>query len=48
VRRECEEKAIVSGDLEKPDSEVRQVLRSRFAVQRKPELGTGPSVYYIV
>jgi len=35
-------------DLEKPDSEVRQVLRSRFAVQRKPELGTGPSVYYIV
>ena len=44
----CEEKAIVFGDLERPDSEVRKLLHSRFAVQRKPELGTGPSVYYIV
>jgi molybdopterin-containing oxidoreductase family iron-sulfur binding subunit len=44
----CEEKAIVFGDLEKPDSEVRRLLRSRFAVQRQPELGTGPAVYYIV
>jgi len=44
----CEEKAIVFGDLERPDSDLRQVLRSRFAVQRKPELGTGPAVYYIV
>ena len=30
----CEEKAIVFGDLERPDSEVRQGLRSRFAVQQ--------------
>lgn len=44
----CEEKAIVFGDLERPESEVRQVLRSRFAVQCKPELGTGPSLYYIL
>jgi molybdopterin-containing oxidoreductase family iron-sulfur binding subunit len=44
----CEEKALVLGDLEQPDSEIRKVLRSRFAVQRKPELGTGPSVYYLV
>jgi len=47
VRRELRGKAIVSGDLEKPDSEVRQVLRSRFAVQRKPELALAV-VYYIV
>jgi len=44
----CEEKALVFGDLEQPDSEIRKLLRSRFAVQRKPELGTGPSVYYLI
>jgi molybdopterin-containing oxidoreductase family iron-sulfur binding subunit len=44
----CEEKAMVFGDLEQPDSEIRKLLRSRFAVQRKPELGTGPSVYYLI
>jgi molybdopterin-containing oxidoreductase family iron-sulfur binding subunit len=44
----CEEKALAFGDLERTDSEIRQVLRSRFAVQRKPELGTGPSVYYLI
>ena len=43
----CEEKALVFGDLDKQDSEIRQVLRSRFALQRKPELGAGPSVYYL-
>jgi molybdopterin-containing oxidoreductase family iron-sulfur binding subunit len=44
----CEEKALVFGDLEQPDSEIRKLLRSRFSVQRKPELGTGPSVYYLI
>lgn len=44
----CEEKALVFGDLEQTDSEIRKLLRSRFAVQRKPELGTGPSVYYLI
>ena len=44
----CEEKALVFGDLEQPDSQVRKLLRSRFAVQRKPELGSGPSVYYLI
>lgn len=44
----CEEKALVFGDLEQPDSEIRKLLRSRFALQRKPELGTGPSVYYLI
>ncbi|MGC0777915.1 MAG: 4Fe-4S dicluster domain-containing protein, partial [Candidatus Acidiferrum sp.] len=43
-----EEKAMVFGDLEDPDSEPRKLLRSRFALQREPELGTSPSVYYLV
>jgi Fe-S-cluster-containing dehydrogenase component len=44
----CPEKAFVFGNLADPDSEPRRLLRSRFAVQREPELGTGPSVYYLV
>jgi molybdopterin-containing oxidoreductase family iron-sulfur binding subunit len=41
-------KAIVFGDLEDPDSEVREILHEHFAIRRKPELGTNPNVYYIV
>ncbi len=44
----CPEKALVFGNLADPDSEPRQLLRTRFAIQREPELGTGPSVYYLV
>lgn len=44
----CPEKAFVFGNLADPNSAPRQLLRARFAVQREPELGTGPSVYYLV
>lgn len=44
----CPEKALVFGNLADANSEPRQLLRKRFAVQREPELGTGPSVYYLV
>jgi len=44
----CEEKALIFGDLEDPDSEVRALLRENFAIRRKPSLGTNPEVYYIV
>lgn len=44
----CEEKAIIFGDLQDANSAPRQLLRARFAIQREPELGTGPSVYYLV
>lgn len=44
----CKEKALVFGDLENPDSEVRTLLRSHYTIRRKPELGTMPQVYYIV
>jgi Fe-S-cluster-containing dehydrogenase component len=44
----CKEKAIVFGDLEDPDSEVRHILGRRFSITRRPELGTKPEVYYLV
>jgi molybdopterin-containing oxidoreductase family iron-sulfur binding subunit len=40
--------ALLFGDLQDPASEVSRVLAARFSVQRKPELGTRPQVYYIV
>jgi molybdopterin-containing oxidoreductase family iron-sulfur binding subunit len=40
--------ALVFGDVSDPDSEVSRVLRERPTLVRRPELGTGPKVYYIV
>ena len=40
--------AIKSGDLDDPHSEIREILRSNFTIRRKPALGAGPSVFYIV
>ena len=39
--------AIIFGDLDDPQSEVRKALRENFAIRRKVELGTGPNIYYI-
>lgn len=47
-KKKGREPALVFGDLEDPDSEVRQVLRLHHSLRRKPELGTNPNVYYIV
>jgi molybdopterin-containing oxidoreductase family iron-sulfur binding subunit len=44
----CPQHVFTFGNLADPDSEPRQLLRERFAVQREPELGTGPSVFYLV
>lgn len=44
----CRNGAFVFGNLADPDSEPRKLLRARFAIQREPELGTGPSIYYLV
>ena len=44
----CSEGCLVFGDLEDPESEVRELLRSNFTIRRKPGLGTKPEVYYIV
>jgi len=44
----CPEKALIFGNLEDEDSLLRDVLREEYSLQRKPELGTHPEVYYIV
>jgi len=44
----CKQKAITFGDLEDPDSTVREILESNFSIRRKPTLGTQPEVYYLV
>lgn len=44
----CPEKALVFGDLRNPNSQVREILRSYYTIQRKPSLGTKPKVYYMV
>lgn len=44
----CPQEAMVFGDLGVADSQVRQLLKSRYAIRRKPELGTKPEVFYLV
>lgn len=44
----CSQKALVFGDLEDSNSEVRQLLHDNFSIRRKPTLGTNPEVYYLV
>jgi molybdopterin-containing oxidoreductase family iron-sulfur binding subunit len=44
----CKEKALVFGNLNDPTSEVRELLRTRFTIRRKPELGTNPEIHYLV
>ncbi len=45
---EASDGAIVFGDLDDPNSKVRQALKSNYTIRRKQSLGTGPTVYYIV
>jgi molybdopterin-containing oxidoreductase family iron-sulfur binding subunit len=45
---EASDGALVFGDLYDPQSEVRQALNENYTIRRKQELGTSPSVYYIV
>lgn len=40
--------AMVFGDLNDPNSRIRQVLKKNFTIQRKPNLGTKPSVFFII
>ena len=44
----CKQKTIVFGDLDDPNSQIRQVLRTARALRRKPGLGTSPKVFYLV
>lgn len=40
--------AMAFGDLYDPESEVREWIRSNYTIRRKQNLGTSPSVYYII
>ena len=44
----CREKALVFGDLNDQSSPLRLLLRARYSLRRQPELGTGPSIFYLV
>jgi [DsrC]-trisulfide reductase subunit O len=44
----CPERALIFGDANDPHSQVRQVLQARFAIRRHTELGTRPSVFYVI
>ena len=40
--------AMYFGDLNDPNSDASKVLQNKFTIQRKPALGTKPSVFYII
>lgn len=45
---EASEGGLIFGDLGEPNSEVRVALRANYTIRRKSELGTEPSVFYII
>lgn len=45
---EASQGALLFGDVNDPASEVRLALEGAFSLRRLPELGTEPSVYYLV
>jgi len=45
---QIKEDSLVFGDLDDPDSKMRELLRTHYSIRRKPELGTEPNIYYIV
>ncbi len=40
--------ALFFGNLNDPESEVSRLLRTNNSLRRKPDLGTAPSIFYIV
>jgi len=40
--------AMFFGDIEDQNSEVRKIVTTQLTIRRRPELGTGPAVYYII
>jgi len=43
----CPEHAIISGDMENPETEISQLLARQSIKVRKPEKGTVPNLFYI-
>jgi Fe-S-cluster-containing dehydrogenase component len=44
----CKKRALVFGDAENPQSEIRLLLEKRFHLQRRANLGTKPQIFYTV
>jgi Fe-S-cluster-containing dehydrogenase component len=44
----CPEGALIFGDLADPGAGIRRAVASRYALRRRPELGTKPQVCYLV
>lgn len=44
----CPHGVLYFGNLKDPQSEISRVLKDRFSLQRKAELGTRPKVYYLL
>lgn len=45
---EVSDGALLFGDLDDLNSDVRKVLSSRYSIRRTPGLGTEPCVYYLI
>ena len=43
----CPVEAIISGDLDDPESNIAQLVANEETMTRKPEKGTDPNLYYI-
>lgn len=43
----CPEHAIISGDMDDPQSEISKILAGEDVTVRKPEQGTAPKLFYI-
>jgi Fe-S-cluster-containing hydrogenase components 1 len=43
----CPEQAIISGDLDDPNSLIRRLIAREPVTVRKPEQGTAPKLFYI-
>ncbi|MBI4686054.1 MAG: 4Fe-4S dicluster domain-containing protein [Nitrospirae bacterium] len=39
---------LIFGDMDDTNSEVRKALKENYTIRRKPELGTEPSVFYVI
>jgi molybdopterin-containing oxidoreductase family iron-sulfur binding subunit len=39
---------LLFGDMEDPNSEVRSIVTNKYTIRRKPDLGTGPAIYYLI
>jgi [DsrC]-trisulfide reductase subunit O len=44
----CPQQALTFGDLNDEEGALRRLLANRFALQRRPELGNGPSIFYLI